>query len=260
MEPSYIRDRHKREKIAKAGGALLTVGIHVLACLCLVFTGVKYIYPPPPESTFLLEFDEADVEKIIQQYNGREPQAEEIDISKPIELIQKSESPYTATKTNTTPATKPDDFGDVDVPTPKQEPKLDPRASFPGMSKKDTTTTAPHSATEAGSTFKAGQPSGNTNVGKTDGQANAHLKGRSLLGNIAKPTYDVQKDGVVVVTIWVDQYGTVTKAQAGAPGTTVNDATLWAAARSAAMKTHFNQSADAPALQEGTITYIFSLK
>lgn len=90
------------------------------------------------------------------------------------------------------------------------------------------------------------------------GTANASLRGRTLLGNIAKPSYEVQKEGTVVVTIWVDQYGTVTKAQAGAPGTTVNDATLWAAARSAAMKTHFNQSADAPALQEGTITYVFS--
>ncbi len=60
--------------------------------------------------------------------------------------------------------------------------------------------------------------------------------------------------------IWVDQYGTVTKAIAGADGTTVTDSRLWTAARNAAMGAHFNQSVDAPALQEGTITYIFSLK
>ena len=66
--------------------------------------------------------------------------------------------------------------------------------------------------------------------------------------------------GKVVVDIWVDNYGNVTKAIAGAQGTTVTNQSLWAAARAAAMKAHFNQSADAPALQQGTITYIFKLK
>ena len=63
----------------------------------------------------------------------------------------------------------------------------------------------------------------------------------------------------MVVDIWVDNYGNVQKAVAGGAGTTVADKTLWAAARAAAMKAHFNQSADAPALQQGTITYIFKL-
>jgi len=260
MEPKYIRDRKKQEKVAKVTGIVLTVALHVLACLFFVFTGVKYLYPPPPETSFLVDFDEIDLEKIIQERSGREPQAEEVDLSNPVELVQRAESPYTATKANTTPATKPDAHGDVEVPAPKQEPKLDPRAAFPGMSKKDTTTTAPHSAEEAGDKFKAGQPDGNTNIGKTDGKANAHVKGRRVNGNLATPSYPVQNDGIVVVKVWVDQYGTVTKAVAGEQGTTVTDKALWAAARNAALQTHFNQDADAPALQEGTITYVFSLR
>ena len=80
------------------------------------------------------------------------------------------------------------------------------------------------------------------------------------MGNIPRPNYNSQENGTVVVTIWVDNYGTVQKALPGADGTTVTDKTLWAAARKAAMETHFNMSADAPALQEGTITYIFNLK
>ena len=35
---------------------------------------------------------------------------------------------------------------------------------------------------------------------------------------------------------------------------------LLAAARNAALETHFNVSAEAPAMQEGTITYYFNLK
>ena len=64
----------------------------------------------------------------------------------------------------------------------------------------------------------------------------------------------------MVVEIWVDNYGIVQKAVAGAEGTTVTDKKLWQAARNAAMEASFNMSADAPALQKGTITYIFKLK
>ena len=92
------------------------------------------------------------------------------------------------------------------------------------------------------------------------GMANVHVKGRSVLGSLPKPTYNSLAEGVVVVQIKVDQYGTVTEATPGADGTTVNDKTLWNAARSAALKAHFNQNINAHALQTGTITYIFKLK
>jgi len=95
--------------------------------------------------------------------------------------------------------------------------------------------------------------------GQNTGAPNAHLKGRNVVGTLPRPAYGVQESGTVVVTVWVDQYGNVTKALAGAEGTTVTSTELWTAARNAAMKTHFNQKANAPALQQGTITYIFTL-
>ena len=177
------------------------------------------------------------------------------------ELVQKAESPYVNDRPNTTPATRPDPHGDVEVPTPKQEePKLDPRASFPGMSQKDDKATAPHSAAEASEGFKAGQPDGNTKEGRTTGNANAHLQGRNVVGTLPKPSYNAQMEGTVVVQVKVDQYGNVTEAIPGVEGTTVTDKSLWNAARAAAMKAHFNMSADAPVLQTGTITYKFKLQ
>jgi len=256
----YLRDRQNEDKRGSAIGLVLTIAAHLLLCLVFVFSGIKYLYPPPTEQTFLIDFEEEEEKPVQVERKGREPMAEEVDKSKEINLVQKSESPHTATKTNKTPATKPDNFGDVETPTPKQEPELDPRASFPGMSKKDTSVTTPHSAEKAGSTFKAGQTEGNTSVGKTDGTPNAHLKGRNTLGVLPRPSYTVQNSGKVVVDIWVDRYGNVQKAVPGGAGTTVTDKALWQAARNAAMKTHFNQDADAPALQQGTITYIFNLK
>ena len=98
------------------------------------------------------------------------------------------------------------------------------------------------------------------NENTTQGTANAHVQGRSVLGSLPKPAYKAQTEGIVVVQVKVDQYGTVTEAVPGAEGTTVENKALWNAARSAALKAHFNQSASAPALQTGTITYIFKLK
>ena len=64
----------------------------------------------------------------------------------------------------------------------------------------------------------------------------------------------------MVVKIKVDQYGKVLEAVPGAQGTTVTDKTLWEAAKKAALNASFNMSSDAPAVQEGTITYIFKLE
>lgn len=256
----YIREREKQEKTSRMIGAALSLGITLCAILFCSFTGFRYLYPPPQENTFVIDFTE-EIETVTQHRDGNQPQAEEIDLTRPIELVQRSESPYEAhTSQNLTPATAPDPHGDVEVPVPPEEPKLDPRAAFPGMAKKDTSLTAPHSAEEASGTFKAGQPDGNTDKGQTTGAPNAHLKGRNVVGTLPKPAYKSQETGKVVVTVWVDQYGTVKKAQAGAEGTTVTSTELWTAARNAAMNTHFNMKADAPVLQEGTITYIFTLE
>ena len=256
-----MRD-HRDDRKANGIGIIMTLVLHACALAMVTFNGITYLYPPPAESTFLLDFEEEEEAVPEEKSRGREPQAEEVDLTRPVELVQKSASPQVSKAQNLTPETKPDNYGDVPVPTPepKEEPKLDPRASFPGMSKKDTTLTAAHSASESSNLFKGGQAKGTTNTGRTDGRPNAHVQGRNTVGDLPRPAYKVQESGTVVVNIWVDNYGNVAKAVPGGDGTTVTDKTLWAAARKAAMETHFNMSADAPALQEGTITYIFNLK
>lgn len=261
MQP-YQRDRQKKEKDAGVTGILFTLGFHAVALVVLLTGGLTYLDPPPPERTSLLiEFEDVDeVKQKPVQRTGRQPQAEEIDITKPVELVQKSTSPYVNDRPNVTPETKPDTHRDVETPAPEpKEPKLDPRASFPGMSKEDNKATTPHSASESGEGFKAGQADGNTPDGKVTGSANAKVKGRNVVGSLPKPSYNTNTSGTVVVQVKVDQYGNVTEAIPGAEGTTVADKTLWNAARSAAMKTHFNMDANAPAVQTGTITYIFKL-
>ncbi|MBR1522069.1 MAG: energy transducer TonB [Bacteroidales bacterium] len=263
----YQRTREKRERNSIVTGITATLLAHALVLVFFLTSGFTYLDPPPPERTSLLiEFEEDPPQEKIRlerSNSGTQPQAREIDPEREVELVQKSESPHVDNLPNVTPATRPDPHGDVDVPTPEpeKEPELDPRASFPGMAQKDNNATTPHTAADQASpSFKAGQAEGNVTKGKTDGAPNAHVQGRSVIGKLPHPAYNSQVAGTVVVTIKVDQYGNVVEAVPGAEGTTVTDKSLWTAARNAAMKAHFNMAADAPALQTGTITYIFKLK
>lgn len=254
------RIRENSERKGVVTGVVMTAVLHLCALALVSFTGLKYIYPPPQEQAMLIDFTDEPAALVEEQY-GTEPQAEEVNLDEAVRLVQQSSSPEVADRENLTPETAPDDFGDVETPAPEPEqPALDPRAAFPGMARKDTTLTAAHAAADSSTLFKAGQAAGNTASGRTDGKPNAHVQGRSTVGNIPRPVYNVQESGIVVVNIVVDNYGNVVRAVPGGDGTTVLDKTLYAAARNAAMDTHFNMSADAPAMQEGTITYYFNLK
>ena len=257
----YIQKRQRQGKLAKGTGIVLTVGVHVALVLFGTFSGMKYLYPPPPEQTFLIDFTEPEMLKPEQRRDGSQPRAEEVDKTKPLELVQRSEAQEKGTKANEAPEAKVDDFGDVEKYEPSREKEIDRRALFHAAdNNSDKDTLAAQTAREVTDALKAGHASGTTESGKTTGTPNAHLEGRSVVGVLPRPKTNIQQEGTVVVNIWVDQYGAVQKAEAGADGTTVVDSKLWAAARSAAMGAHFNMNADAPALQKGTITYIFKLK
>ena len=231
------RIRENSERKGVLTGVVMTAVLHLCALALVSFTGLKYIYPPPQERAMLIDFTDEPAALVEEQY-GTEPQAEEVNLDEAVRLVQQSSSPEVADRENLTPET----------------------AACPGMARKDTTLTAAHAAADSSALFKAGQAAGNTASGRTDGKPNAHVQGRSTVGNIPRPVYNVQESGIVVVNIVVDNYGNVVRAVPGGDGTTVLDKTLYAAARNAAMDTHFNMSADAPAMQEGTITYYFNLK
>ena len=235
--------------------------MHIALLVCCFITGFTYLDPPPPEQEqILIEFDEPVIEKPKQTWNGTRPRAVEPDPKKDINLVQRSEAQNQGTKSNEAPEAKVDEVGDVDVPEPKREKEIDRRALFSAADNKtQKDTLAAQTANKVSESLKAGHAQGNTKTGETSGEPNAKLAGRSVNGTLPRPAYGVQKAGKVVVEIWVDNYGNVQKAVAGAEGTTVTDNTLWQAARKAALGAHFNMSSEAPALQKGTITYIFKL-
>jgi colicin import membrane protein len=85
------------------------------------------------------------------------------------------------------------------------------------------------------------------------------LQGRKFQ-SLPKPKYDYQGEGIVVVDVTVDRSGRVTKAVAGAKGSTTLDEYLLTVSKEAALKAVFDPKPDGPLFQTGTVTYIFKLK
>lgn len=255
----YIRERERQAKHSVVTGGVFAVLFNGLIVTGLCIGGFTYLDPPPPEKEqILIEFDQVEIQKPKQRRDGTKPRAEVP--SKDIKLVQQSEAQNLGTKTNEAQEATVGDKGDVEVPEPPRK-EINKRALFAAADNKtEKDTLAAQTAREVTDALKAGHALGNTKVGETSGEPQANVKGRTLNGTLPRPAYSVQKEGRVVVKIWVDNYGTVQKAVAGAEGTTVTDSDMWVAARKAAMGASFNMSADAPALQEGTITYIFKLR
>lgn len=246
-----------QEARAKIIGAGLTLGVHLVAMTFLFSSGFKVIYPPPAEMGIEVDFEMAPP-KPIQVKTGHEPRVENPRPKEEVRLVQRSESAIKGSKANTGAEATSGETGDVEHYEPPKAKPLDKRALFPSAQNKNTTD--PQVSKQISESLSAGHAEGNTQVGSIEGEPSARLAGRSLMGNLPEPDYSVNASGKVVVKILVDQYGTVIDATPGALGTTVQNKTLWDASKRAALKAKFNLSSSAPAVQEGTITYIFKLR
>lgn len=143
-------------------------------------------------------------------------------------------------------------------PTKKQEQQVNTAALFPGKGsdegKGDDRTATGTSGSLDGS--EGGSGSGGT----TSGIGNASLAGRSLMGSLPSPSYDVNSSGRVVVEVRVNQMGVVESAVFKAQGSTTTNSSLVRSAIDAAKRARFNSNDDAPITQIGTITYNFKLE
>ncbi len=105
----------------------------------------------------------------------------------------------------------------------------------------------------AGTYGPGGSGSGNQGTGPS-----VSLSGRTAK-SLPRPRYPGNDEGTVVVKITVDKNGKVTNAEPGVQGTTIMNQQFWNEAKAAALKASFNVDSNAPAFQQGTITYKFVL-
>lgn len=112
------------------------------------------------------------------------------------------------------------------------------------------------SGTGEGSGSGTGIGSGSGSGAGSGNGVSFNLKGRSAK-KIPKPQYTEDDQGKVVVAVWVDKDGNVTRAEAGQVGSTISNPALWEKAKRSALQAKFSVDQDAPEIQKGTITYTF---
>lgn len=185
-----------------------------------------------------------------------EPESSPEEDENPV-LSQDEEAPEVkqAKKKAKPKVTKPTETPKTEENKP-QERTVNQRATF----KKKTGSQGQGDGTKTGN---QGQPDG-SETGKPDGTGTGtsgggkfSLTGRSAVSQ-AKPNPDRSANGQVVVQIWVDSRGYVTKAQAGYRGTTITDSYFKRISEEAALRWKFSPRSDGEGEQIGTITFAYS--
>ena len=258
----YRLERERQQRNSRLAGAGLAIAASLFIGCSLAWDGLPYTYPPPPEqSPITLDFTEEPPQKIKpkQQWNGTKPTVQNPDPERDVKLVQQTQSPTQGTKENLAKESTVDEHGDVETPVPPRD-SIKQSALFPGsLNQSEVEPTTPHAAFEPSEEVTDGHIDGNIEEGDQSGRPNARLAGRTVIGALPLPSYNVQDRGKVVVKIKVNRDGTVVEAQPGEAGTTLTNKTAWEAAKKAALKTQFNMKSDAAEFQYGTITYIFNI-
>lgn len=265
---------YKRKDKRKA--IIGTVLFHLLLLFCLVFFSLRTPLPlpeeegvfvalgyseqgfgdemprtaPPPTPTTSQPETPSAVEEVATQSVEESvaiPDAESETDEKP--------DPDTSTQTDPEPQPQPEE---EEVEEEDPEPVVDPRALFPGS---DDQTSSEDSRGDTGQDGSQGSETGHVDGDSFQGEGQGGGVKFSLSGRKANylpvPEYTSAAQGKVVVAITVNRNGQVTRANAGARGTTTSDRTLWELAEQAAKKAKFDLKQNAPEEQTGTITYNF---
>lgn len=200
---------------------------------------------PPPSAT-------SASDEMLTQETDEAPALEPKKVTKP-EQVKKTETKQVAKA----------------EPIQAPQPKVDTRALFPG---KGTTTGKGGNEGITGKPGDQGKIFGDPNAKGYDGTGGSgggkgtgtgsgisfDLSGRKSR-DIPRPSKQFKDGGTVVVTIFVNRAGQVTRVITGTKGTTTSSLQLRQLAEQAAKKATFSPKEDAPEEQRGTITYIFEL-
>lgn len=261
---------HRNDRKAARWALLATVLFAALTVCALLWLGLYRLTPPPPE--YGVEVNLGYSEDGMGNMQAFEPdasptvptepeavEAEEEVVQAPSEeapALPKKEKPQVKKKEQPRPETVQEQKPQEKVEQPK-EPEINPMALYPGK-RKGTETSAQGETGKAGD---QGKPNGDANAKGYTGSGGSggisfSLNGRTLM-SLVKPDYNSEEEGVVVVRIWVNKNGSVTRVEAGVKGTTTFDQNLWRTAERAAMQSKFVPKENAPDEQVGTITYRF---
>lgn len=258
----------------------ITVILHVLLILLLLFFGFTYL-DPPPESGIAINFGTSEVgsgtkqptkpvksapQRSAPKVTPAEPVVDKKVVTQDIEeapVIEKKKEVKTPPVETKKPE-KPVEKKPVKKPDPKPDKSTTDAMSsiLNGPEKDGQEEGGEGNDSQAGDKGSPdGDPKASSYYGQgagLDGDGNYRLGGRKAL-NKEKFVQDCNESGIVVVRIEVNREGRVINAIPGVKGTTNNASCLTDPAKRAAMATRFNSDDNAPSRQVGTIIYNFKL-
>ena len=248
-----MNSNEKKDKgIAVAG----TIVVHALALLVLFLMAFRTPLPLPGEEGVEVDLGmmnqgmgniQPDKPAIPQ---AAQPQQQPNKIKEDIVTQNDDEAPAIEKPKNTKPK--------QEKPAEEPKPKVNDRALFKGSNN-------PQSGGSEGITGQPGdqgKPDGMKGVRQYDGNggkgngAGYDLGGRGAK-SLHRPNDDFPEEGIVVVDIWVNREGKVTRAEVATKGTTIINQSMREKAKQAALRSAFASDPNAPEEQHGTITYTF---
>jgi len=254
------------EKKNKRKGIIGTILFHALLLVAFLFMGLTYQDPPPAEEGISINFGFSDEGLGEVEPESTEEITEIVEEEIIEEQIESTEEIITQSTVETPSVEKKEEKEEViDKKKPKEEvieekkPEVNKKALYPGKKEKENSS--------------EGETGGDGNQGVIDGDPNsevyegggigedgtAYQLGGRKVEHKAKPIYNLQVEGKVVVAITVDRLGNVINAIPGIKGSTTLNKQLLQRAKTAALKTKFNPKKTAPNNQQGKIVYHFSL-
>ena len=246
-------NKEKKDKgIAIAG----TILVHALAVLVLFLMAFKTPLPLPGE-----EGVEVDLGMMDQGMGNLQPEKPAIPVAdQPQQQPEQTKEEIVTQNDEEAPAlekpknTKPKQEKPVEEP----KPTVNQRALFKGNNNPQ----AGGSEGITGQPGDQGNPNGLAGIKQYEGQGGkGNGTGYDLGGRGAKslhrPSDDFSEEGIVVVDIWVNRAGKVTRAEVARKGTTLINNDMRQKAIQAALRSTFASDPNAPEEQHGTITYTF---
>lgn len=254
------------EKKSKRKGIIGTILFHALLIVAFLFMGLKYQDPPPAEEGISINFGYMDEGSGKIEPEDTEEVTELVEEEIIEEQIESTEEIITQSVVETPVVEKTEEKKKVvEKEEPKEEvieekkPEVNKKALYPGKKKTETTSEG-NKKGEGNQGVIDGDPNANVYEGGGIGEdGTAYQLGGRNVSFKAKPIYNLQVEGKVVVLITVNRLGNVISAIPGAKGSTTLNKQLLQRAKTAALKTKFDPKQTAPTNQQGKIIYYFQL-
>ena len=236
-----------------------TAVIMLLVALVLISFGYDPPDPPIPEEGVEVNIGNSDFGSGLEPQPSTEAPSTVAPAAQNQLATQHTEPAPSLNASNTQGNTVAPQVTEQPVVEPK-EPEINKNALFPGKRNQNSGNGSQGQSTGVGD---QGNPNGTPNSNNYNGNGGGNGSNWSLAGRssvtLPRPQYNSNDQGTVVVQIWVDRRGKVTRAEFQPKGSNTQNGYLVKQAISAARQARFNADPAAPEEQKGTITYIFKI-